>query len=111
MSQSSPVYSPDGRHLWDGQQWVPIASGTSATLLPSRPPAAPWYRMQIASPGMVMILLVIFGLLGWGIVSQAQADDENSQRADQRACYRFSEDISQCWTGVPSRQLLSPSPA
>ncbi|ABS05836.1 hypothetical protein Krad_4373 [Kineococcus radiotolerans SRS30216 = ATCC BAA-149] len=94
MSQSGPVYSPDGRHLWDGQQWVPIAS---STFLPSQPTAAaPWYRKQIASPGMVMIMLVIVVLLGGLMVHAAQEEQKSERQSHYIYCQTYGEGDLQC---------------
>jgi hypothetical protein len=35
---SGPLYSPDGRYLWNGQQWVPIGAPPEA---PSGAPPPP----------------------------------------------------------------------
>lgn len=48
---SQPQLSDDGRFFWDGQRWAPV---------PASEPKKRWYQRQVASSGMVIVLIVLF---------------------------------------------------
>jgi len=64
---SLPQYSPDGRWLWDGQQWLPAPPSSPEPLaLRAAPPRQRGYAAEIGTRFAVSFLLsVAFFLVIW----------------------------------------------
>lgn len=60
MTPEQPKLSDDGKFFWDGERWAPMPDT----------PKKRWQDRQVASPGMVLIMLIIAGFLGFSVLSE-----------------------------------------
>lgn len=101
-----PLYSPDGRFLWDGFRWVPLASGTAATTGPQRSAVLHFFASFIliglgtAFAGRLVKGLVLF-VLGNGSLIAATVLSFSLTKA----CTLTSGGAS-CASGYPARGVI-----
>lgn len=83
-----PLYSPDGRYWWNGQQWVAVTrSGGSQ---PPQPPGPPMHPSGVADgprnvSGAVVVAAVVGGLLIFGSCLSALSGTSAVDQSDTAA--------------------------
>jgi hypothetical protein len=81
VTSSQPIYSPDGRHVWDGAQWIAVpgvapAAAEPFVTQPGTKATTPARGLIIAALTIVAAALV-FGVIGK--LSQDKTDKDYNQ--------------------------------
>ena len=65
------LQSPDGKHVWDGTKWVPVAPSQLADAASGAKPGASFWRSPVAWILAAALLIVVLGGFGWYVSNQS----------------------------------------
>ena len=82
VRESRRGYSPDGRRIWDGEQWVPLRGG----LLSGRGGR----RAGGAVPHVAAVAVVLLSALGWVLGDSRHHEGEVDQLRRSAHCASFN---------------------